>query len=232
MAYNPLDTYQNWQGQGIDNDKLQKILAEAGKQGGFNAEQMKGAQQNAAEMYKGAEGAHQQDKANKDAQDAAKAAADKQSAYAQSLSDQADQFHKGMGSYIGGQVDNAQNVARGKLQGDLQQNKEDASKRGLLYSGVKAGTDASAKSYQSGQLASQIQGINNEANSQADAKDKMAGAARSGADASQLSNTQNQISQNQSTYQQALQQQQNQNNFWQSLLGGVGKVGGAIAGLL
>lgn len=158
--------------------------------------------------------------------------ANKQSAYADSLQQQSDKFRGDLGKYTGDQIDNAQNISRRNLNTDKQQVKENSNSRGLLYSGVKAGDDASAEGYESANLGKQIQGINTNANNQANAKDQFASMAKAGADQSQIAVQQQQARQNETAYQQALQQQQSQNNFWQSLLGGVGSFVGGGLGML
>lgn len=158
--------------------------------------------------------------------------ATKQSIYAQGLQDQANKFRANLPNYTGDQINNAQNVSKRNLNTDQQQVKNDASARGLLYSGVKAGNDASAAGYESGQLGSQIQSINKNANEQANAQDNLAAQASAGADAATIGVQQNTINQNETAYQQALQQQQTQNNFWTSLMGGIGAITGTATGLL
>jgi len=142
----------------------------------------------------------------------------------------ADAFQKNMPGYIYNQTQGAQDTARTNLASDIQKAKSDANARGLLYSGQEAGGELAARANEGSQLASNIQGINSNAlgtlaTLQGNAVTE---ASQEGANATQMAALQAQASQ--TAYEQALQEQGAQDQYYEGLMGGVGKfIGGAAA---
>jgi hypothetical protein len=180
------------------------------------------------------------------ANQAAGAAADTQTQKLGQLRDQAKKsasdFSSNLPSYLQNQVSSASDSSRLNLANDLYNVKANSNARGLLYSGVNEGNQSKAKANRSSELAGQIQDINTKANAQSDALNKNA----SDAELSYMSaDTANKrfaastaaqkaafdLQRQQTAYQQALQQVQNQHQFFGDLFGGAASIGGlAVAG--
>lgn len=136
-----------------------------------------------------------------------------------------------MASYQQQMIGAASDASRQNLANDLQTVKQNSSQRGLLYSGVNAGNQAAAKGYESGQLANKIQGINATTNAQEDQYKQLQvseGLTKANQDTSLAAF---QAQEQQTAYEQALQQQQSNNNFWNSIFGTAGKSIGTVAGI-
>lgn len=149
-------------------------------------------------------------------------------ANADSLQGQAKDFRSNMPSYIGNQVDAATGQSRLNLANDIQGVKTNSNARGLLYSGINSGNQAAAAGYESAGLAQNIQDINNKAGATLDYKQQVADAAQQGVDTESVQYAQLLATKQQTAYQQALQEQQNQNQFYGQLIQG-GVELGAIA---
>lgn len=149
--------------------------------------------------------------------------------YATSLHDQANQFRQNLGAYTAPQIEAAGENARMNLANDLAGVKSDANARGLLFSGVNAGNQAEAKSTESGKLAGNIQGINQRANATADQLDQSVNNALASNSGQQISFAQLQEQAQESQYSQALQAQQQQQDFFSGLFKGIAGIPATIA---
>lgn len=156
----------------------------------------------------------------------------KQQDFAGRLKTQADDFRKNLPGYTGNQIAAAQDSSRANLVNDIQNIRQGANSRGLLYSGVKEGSENQARAQEGAKLASNIKNINQNAQSQADTKDEMATRAAQGAEESEIGMMQTKMQQAQTAYEQSLQiqqmQQQQQSDFWGDVIGAVGSVAGAV----
>lgn len=112
-----------------------------------------------------------------------------------------------------------QETGREDFNNSLQKNRENASSRGLLYSGIKEGADYDSARAQAGNEASYQQQVNEAADTELGDLDK------NFANTS-LQNYENRISQSQNAYQQALQRRQG--NSAGSIGQAIGSIGGAL----
>ena len=167
--------------------------------------------------------------ASEDAEQKLKDQQAKTQANADRLSSQAQDFRKDLPNYINRQTTALGDSSRMNLAKDIQKVKQNSNARGLLYSGVNEGNIAEAKGYESDALAKDVQGVNMQANSQADFRDQLAANAQTGAEGQDVALSQFQATQTQTAYEQALQKQASQNAFWGGLFGTVGQIGGLIA---
>ncbi len=144
----------------------------------------------------------------------------------------ASDFEKNMPGYIENQVSGAQDTARANLASDIQGAKANANARGLLYSGQEAAGENNARANVGSQLASSIQGINKGAlgtlatlqgNAVTEAQNE-------GANATQMAALE--ASASQTAYEQALQEQQAQDQYYSQMMGGALSTAGTIAGLV
>lgn len=158
--------------------------------------------------------------------------ADQNEQYAQGLQNQANQFSANLPSYIAPQAQSAQEQARNDLTNQLYGIKQNANARGLLFSGVNENNQNMMKAEESGNLAKELQGINQGAYNLRDQEQQMAAQAFSNAGAQTANFAQMESQNSQQIYQQALESAQQQTQFYQNLVSGVvGTAGSAAAAL-
>lgn len=148
-----------------------------------------------------------------------------------SAADAASKFQQAMPGYIANQVNSAQDQARVALANDIQGAKAKANASGLLYSGLEPGAESTAAATEGSNLASNIQGINAGALSQLATlqNNAVTQAQIEGQSGTQMAALQAQASQ--TAYEQALQEQQAQNSYYEGLLGTAGSLLGRGIGL-
>lgn len=143
-----------------------------------------------------------------------------------------DQFAQNLPDYQNRQVGAASDLAKNRLANDLQASRQNANSRGMLYSGVRQNAEAMDRARASGQLAGNIQGINQRAQGQLDERGQQAVNARQIAAGNEASFGGFLGDQAMTNYEQALNEQKNQNDFFSSIFGTVGNIVGKGVGML
>lgn len=151
-------------------------------------------------------------------------------ANADKITGQAAEFRSNLPNYINQQTDPMVDQSKRKLVNDIQDIKQNSNSRGLLYSGVNEGNQAAAKGFESSQLAKGIQGVNTQANDQADYRDQLAANAQAGAAGQEMQLLNYQATQSQTAYEQALKRTQAEQAFWGGLFGSLGSAAGMVGG--
>lgn len=146
-------------------------------------------------------------------------------ANANRVSQKAKDFRTNIPNYTNTAISGATDTSRAGLANDIEAVKTNANSRGLLYSGVKAQGEGLATANASGKLAGNIQNINTKANSQADQLDQLSTKAQGQVANSQVALSGFQATQNQTAYQQALEQMKNNNSFISDIFSGAASVG-------
>ena len=139
-------------------------------------------------------------------------------------------YEANMPGYIANQTNAAQDTARANLANDIQNNRASANSRGLLQSGLEGGAEDTSRATEGSNLAGNIQTINSNALGELGTlqNNAVVQAQQEGQNATAIAGLQ--ASANQTAYEQALSEQQNQDAFYEGLMGAAGKlIGGGVA---